>query len=300
MDASSGVIYVADSGANRLAAIYPNGTVATVYDETAAGCSGSPSGVAAGPDSTVYFTDICSGQSYMKRLFLNGSVVASALTRSGENIQFAGYVAVNSSGAVVFECFPSSVSELLPDGSVLDYAYSSLNPRGLAFDAEGALFVADLSFGIVTRFFTNGSSAVVATGLNVPLGVAVDARGDLIVVDAGNALVKKYYADGTFEQIGSGFLQPTGVAVGSDGNTVFVADAGTGVISKARLGIPMAASPRRSPFVGIRSRRRRRSRPTRRSRRSRPARRSSTRHHRPSTRLRRPSERLKAGERRRC
>src|SRR6185312_820973 len=68
-----------------------------------------------------------------------------------------------------------------------------------------------------------------ATGLNMPGGVAVDAIGNVFVADVNNSKVKKFpVGGGAAVVIGSGFSFPAAVAVDAAGN-VFVADASSAI-----------------------------------------------------------------------
>lgn len=80
---------------------------------------------------------------------------------------------------------------------------------------------------------------------NQPKGIAVDASGNVYVADAGNNLIRKITADGTVSTLAgadSSFFQPSGVAVDASGN-VYVADAGTGLIRMVSASGNVSALP---------------------------------------------------------
>jgi sugar lactone lactonase YvrE len=127
-------------------------------------------------------------------------------------------------------------------------------PSGVAVDASGNLFIADMVSrvrkvnpnGIITTLAGNGSpgfsgdgSAATNASLYNPLGVAVDAAGNLFIADKGNNRIRKvntggiittvagngssgYSGDGG-AAINAGLYNPAGVAVDGFGN-LFIAD----------------------------------------------------------------------------
>src|SRR5437773_8946379 len=55
--------------------------------------------------------------------------------------------------------------------------------RGVATDADGAVYVADYLAGTVTRIGQDRSRATVAAGLDHPVGVGFDASGRLVIAE---------------------------------------------------------------------------------------------------------------------
>jgi len=136
-------------------------------------------------------------------------------------------------------------------------------PRGVAVDASGNLFIADIGDnhirkvdpnGIITTVAGNGKyghsgDGGVATNasLSTPFDVAVDASGNLFIADIGNNVIRKVDSNGIIATVaGNGnpgnsgdygaatnasLNQPSGVAVDAFGN-LFIADRGNGVIRK--------------------------------------------------------------------
>lgn len=140
---------------------------------------------------------------------------------------------------------------------------SFYNPRGLAVDSAGNVYVADqmnnlirkiTPAGIVSTFAgsgqqggTNGAAAVAS--FHSPIGVAVDNAGNVYVADSGNHLIRKITPSGVVSTFaGSGvqgatngaaasasFYGPFGVAVDVMGN-LYVADGSSQMIRKVTPG----------------------------------------------------------------
>ncbi|MGD9762662.1 MAG: flippase activity-associated protein Agl23 [Candidatus Binatia bacterium] len=108
-------------------------------------------------------------------------------------------------------------------------------PRGLAFDAAGNLYVADTKNNRVQKVGPSGQTlASFGTAgsepgqLKDPHGVAVGPDGNVYVADTWNHRVQKFDPNGRLLkswQAEPGFWGPRGIAVGKDG-TVYVTDTG--------------------------------------------------------------------------
>ena len=132
-------------------------------------------------------------------------------------------------------------------------------PRGIAVDQQGNVYVADTGSHRIevfkndgTPLRTIGTFGSAAGQFNEPHGVAVDAQGNLYVADTWNARIAKFDATGTFvkswgegkQEFGEGrratmtdgteagnateplgFFGPRGIAVDKQGN-VYIADTG--------------------------------------------------------------------------
>lgn len=130
------------------------------------------------------------------------------------------------------------------------------NPRGLATDASGNIYVADYDnhkirkvtpAGVVTTLAGstqgNANGTGTAAQFNAPSGVAVDAAGNVYVADTGNHRIRKITPGGavtTFAGSSSGysdtagfvrFNAPQDLALDASGN-VYVADTGNHKIRK--------------------------------------------------------------------
>jgi sugar lactone lactonase YvrE len=119
------------------------------------------------------------------------------------------------------------------------------SPRGIAADALGNVYVADLSNARINKYSPDGKFLLsfgkhgdeqVKNGpyeFREPSGVAVDKDGNVFVADAWNGRVAKYDSKGKFVTEYSGprysFYSPRNVAVDGNGN-FYVADTGNSVI----------------------------------------------------------------------
>lgn len=108
-------------------------------------------------------------------------------------------------------------------------------PRGLAADSRGNLYVADTKNSRVQVFDGNGqflrefgSKGSGEGQLNEPCGLAVDAQGDVWVADTWNQRIAHFGPDGkpagSFMETEKAFFGPRAVVVSR--NTLYVADTG--------------------------------------------------------------------------
>jgi sugar lactone lactonase YvrE len=117
-------------------------------------------------------------------------------------------------------------------GTPVTFAQGLQNPKGLAFDGNGHLFVANPGTGAILRFNTPDATPVTfAAGLNSPVGVTFDAAGNLFVSDAADGAIFKYTTDGSRVDFAVGLNQPAGIGFDSLGN-LFVAEFNGGTLTK--------------------------------------------------------------------
>jgi sugar lactone lactonase YvrE len=141
------------------------------------------------------------------------------------------------------------------------------NPKGLAVDAQGNLFISDSTnrrirkvsgAGVITTIAGNGTPGYSGDGgpaaqaqIDSPAGLAFDAIGDLFITDIDNSVIRKvstagtistFAGNGTVGYSGDGglateatFREPYGVAVDVGGN-VYIADTFNSVIRKVTPG----------------------------------------------------------------
>lgn len=126
------------------------------------------------------------------------------------------------------------------------------NPRSVAVDSAGNLYVGDVGQGTVHKITPAGSDSPVggpvAAEVHVPIGLAVGPDDSVIVVDADGNVVIKISASGSIAALANppgeaAFSTPTSAAVDGAGN-VFITNNGNATILK------IAASGAASVFAG--------------------------------------------------
>ena len=217
---SSGNLYIADTGNNRIRKINTSGIITTVAGTGAPGILGddgpatsaelkSPGGVAVDASGNLFIAD--TGNNRIRK--------------------------VNSAGIITRVAGSQTIGGYGGDGYSAIGAGCSLNlPTRVAVDSAGNLFIADRdnhrirkvdTSGIITTVAGNGTGgyngdSIPATSAELwsPVDVAVDASGNLYIADAQNCRVRKvdhYYSTiGTVVYDGVDF--PSGVAVDSAGD----------------------------------------------------------------------------------
>jgi sugar lactone lactonase YvrE len=229
---AAGTIFVADSQNNRIRKITAAGVVSTFAGSTAGFADGAgdsakfydPSGVAVDASGNVFVAD--TANNLIRKITVGG--VVSTIAGS-----IAGFADGNGTAAKFY------------------------SPTGVAVNAEGDIFVADLinnrirkitATGVVSTLA--GSTPGFADGIGTvalfdnPYSVAIDALGNIIVADTSNNRIRRItaagevstlagstagFADGT--GITAQFNHPYGVAIDIAGN-IFVADENNNRIRK--------------------------------------------------------------------
>jgi uncharacterized protein (TIGR03437 family) len=217
---SSGVIYVAELGSNRIRKIDTAGNITTAIGDGTQGFAGDggapnkvemslPTSVQVDSSGNLYFTDSLNNR--IRKL-------------SGGNVNtFAGNGLVSRSG----------------DGGAATSAQLN-SPLGVAVDAAGNLYVSDTlnnlvrrvdTKGVITTFAGTGTAgfggdggAAASAQLNNPQGLAVDSAGNLYIADTQNARVRKV-SGGTISTVAgsgsSGFGGDGGAATSAQLNAPF-------------------------------------------------------------------------------
>jgi sugar lactone lactonase YvrE len=136
----------------------------------------------------------------------------------------ANRVAKIAAPAGVITTFAGGVGSFSGDGGPA--AGAGLNPRGVAVDRDGNVYIAD-SFNMRTRKVNAASGTIATIGpvSRFPIGVAVDASGDVYITDAlDDALLKVAAGTGDIT-VAALFLaiDSSGLAVDGAGN-VYIAE----------------------------------------------------------------------------
>ena len=282
-----GNLYIADTGNNRIRWVNSSGFIATIAGTNSSGDNGPaveavmnfPSDVAVGRKGNLY---IAGGISHtIRRVDTAGTI--TTLAGSGESgfsgdggpaveaqLDFPKGVALGTAGNLyIADTNNNRIRRVDPSGTITTIAGTGqsgfegdngpaiearlASPEGLALDAAGNLYVADVSnhrirridlSGTITtiagtggsRFSGDGGPAVAAQ-LSDPTGVAADSAGNLYIADSSNARIRRIDPSGTITTIagsgGYGFTGnggpavearlwfPQGVALDAAGNLYF-------------------------------------------------------------------------------
>jgi streptogramin lyase len=112
-----------------------------------------------------------------------------------------------------------------PDGweLALNFTQTDFNqPRGVAIDGTGNVWVVNYVAGTVTKLDPNGAKLVTSSGsgnLNNPTYAAIDTSGNAWITNLGSNTVTKLNSDGSFAiNYSTTFNQPQALAIDASGN----------------------------------------------------------------------------------
>ncbi len=215
----AGNLYVGDTSNNTIRKVAPDGRVTTL-----AGTAGS-GGYADGNGETARFNE-----PFGVAVDANGTLyVADASNNAIRKVTSGGVVSTLAGGGAAGTA----------DGAGTAARFDE--PRGIAIDATGTLYVADYDNHLIRRISPGGVVTTLAGKADVqgaadgsgtgasfrgPMGIAVDAAGVVYVADTGNRSIRKITADGvvtTLSLSGARLSEPRGIAVDGAG-VLYVAD----------------------------------------------------------------------------
>jgi len=234
---SSGAIYVADANDNRVRRINLDGSIQTVAGTGVAGFAGDggpskaallshPYGVVVDVQGNLYIADLGNGR--VRKISPDGTIATVA---GGGSIAPGG----NGDGG------PATSAHLL-------------EPRNVAVDPDGTLYISDFGAhrvyritpgGILTTLAGTGKAGFSGDGgasqlaqLNSPAGLASDSNGALYIADSANNRIRRVY-QGVITTVYN-MAGPTGVAINPTGALYIAASGYLGTQFKAIGGIPSA------------------------------------------------------------
>ena len=253
---SSGALYIADSGNNRIRKVL-RGNISGVLNVEA------PTGLSVGAGGALYIA----GAHYLGTIF-------SAIGSTG-----ARDVAVDVSGNVYFSTgqllqrmtSKGAISIIAGTGASRYYggdggpaAAGRLHaPAALVADESGTWYVADSAnhrirkiapSGIITTIAgtgeagSNGDGGAALLGqLNSPRGLAFDAMHNLLIADSGNGRIRKLTPAGTITTVVDQLNDPEAIALDANGS-LFIAEAGKNrVLKLTTSGIVSTAAAVQNP-----------------------------------------------------
>ena len=143
-------------------------------------------------------------------------------------------IVVTKNGIYITESILNRVTRMSPEGDlslVAGGTRGSANgvgavaqfnsPAGIAADADGNLYIADLKNNAVRRVTALGEVSTYATGLNEPSGVAVDDKGVVYIADTRNHVIKRVSAPGAIPELVAGRNKLQGTDDGTGGEATF-------------------------------------------------------------------------------
>ncbi|MEK6324767.1 MAG: peptidoglycan DD-metalloendopeptidase family protein [Acidobacteriota bacterium] len=238
---SSGMIYVADTGNNRIRRIAVDGTVATLAGGSTSGFQdgagtqarfNAPRGVALDNQGNAYVTD--TGNSSVRAVTPSGNVSTVAgdgtIGSSDSPARFDGLVGITVDGSTLFVYVADTgnhrIRRLAPSGATITIAGADrgfadgsatqakfAEPSGSAVDGAGKLIVADATNSLV-RFVDPGSAAV------SPAVSTLAGTGDRGLTNGTGSVAR--------------FFTPRGIAV-AQSSAIIVADTGNHVLRRVLL-----------------------------------------------------------------
>ena len=238
---STGDLFIADNQNEVIRKVDPAGTITTIAGNGVAGNAGDggpalaaklndPRGVAVAANGDVYISD--AGNSSVRMVDHRTGLISTILS----GLSFPRAVAVDAAGSVYIADtgdnrvlvmrFTAGGAGLLAGTGTPGYsgdgglaAAATLNqPRGLAVDASGNVYIADTGnnrvrrvdhlSGNITTVAGNGTAGLTGDGraatsaeLNFPFGLAVDAAGYLYIADAYNQRIRVVDPRGNIDSV---------------------------------------------------------------------------------------------------
>ena len=169
---NAGNLYVANSDANTVSIVAPDGSVAAF----AAGFN-EPIDVDVTPGNDLYVLNRFNDYVHITD---NG-----ARTVVNTGVPFQQGIEALGDGRVLVAA-RDGLYEVTPAGVVNQIVSDGLsNPQGMAIDSQGTLYVANRGENSITRY-SDGALSTFVEGINQPYGIVVDASDHLIVTSFGD------------------------------------------------------------------------------------------------------------------
>jgi uncharacterized protein (TIGR03437 family) len=292
-----GNLYIADTNNNRIRKVNPAGTISTVAGNGGSAFSGdggqatnaslkSPRGVAVDAAGSLYIADSLNNR--IRKVSANGIITTAAgrgnATFSGDggpatsaSLDYPHGVAVDAAGNVyIADTNNNRIRKVSTAGTIStiagngDFAFSGdggpatnaslANPTGVALEASGNLYIADVfswrirkvtPAGTITTMGGNGlakfsgdGGPATAASLCVPWGLALDAIGNLHIADNCNSRIRKVGPSGIISTVAGNGAQGSSGDGGPATSASISGAAGVAFDSAGNLYIAELNSPR--------------------------------------------------------
>ena len=124
-----------------------------------------------------------------------------------------------------------NVSKITPDGTSTILGATGDAPFSIVLDAAGNVYIANNGSDNVSKITPDGTSIILGATGNSPLGIALDAAGNVYTANSGSNNVSKITPDGTSTILGATDSTPWGIALDAAGN-VYIANFGSDNVTK--------------------------------------------------------------------
>ncbi|MEW6472985.1 MAG: DNRLRE domain-containing protein [Actinomycetota bacterium] len=213
---AAGNVYIVDSYNHRVRRVDTNGIITTIGGTGWAGYSGdggpavdarfdTPHGIAADTAGNVYVADPPNQR--IRRIDAATGIVT---TVAGTGSTGSGGDGGPATAAQLR--YPKGV-EIGPDGNL--YIADNNNHRVRRVDLSAGVITTVAGTG--SRGFSGDGGPATAARLDEPRNIAFDPQGRLYIVDQNNRRIRRVELDGTIRTFASGFTFPRDVAVDGDG-----------------------------------------------------------------------------------
>jgi sugar lactone lactonase YvrE len=128
---------------------------------------------------------------------VSNALELSVAVPMAENLHPVANPAVDADGTVYAtvsgargQSVPVSIFSIARDFQVRPFVRELMNATGLAFDADGYLYVSSRAEGTVYRVSPSGAMSTYAEGMGIATGIAFDGEGNLYVGDRSGTIFK--------------------------------------------------------------------------------------------------------------
>jgi len=240
---SSGDVWVADKGNDRIERFGPDGQFLSAFGSSGSGNGqlSSPTGLAINAQGDLWVID--AGNHRVQEFSPEGKYLTkfgSSGTGNGQ-FQIPRGIAIAPNGNIwVGDAEESRIQEFGPQGGYLgQIGLSGFSVRALDIDSGGRLWVGT-DPGCALKLDTEGEVLASNCEVGEPAGLTADANGNIWVADQGSGKILLLGRDAEqvlqFGSEGTGegefeIVQPSGMAVG-DANDIWIADPGNDRVQK--------------------------------------------------------------------